>query len=147
MPRPPIEVADVIRTTGESFFERRPKWFSWLHLKVLHAILCCRTAALGGHADACSKCGHRAISYNSCRNRHCPKCHAGARERWLEKRCRELLPTPYVHAVFTLPRELAPLALQNKKVVYDLLFRTSAETLLEVARDPKPLGAEIGVLS
>jgi hypothetical protein len=102
---------------------------------------------LGGHLDECTRCGHRVISFNSCRNRHCPKCQTGARERWLEKRRRELLSTPYVHVVFTLPRHLAPLALQNKKVVYDLLFRTSAETLLEVARDPKHLGAEIGFFS
>jgi len=102
---------------------------------------------LGGHLDECTRCGHRAISYNSCRNRHCPKCQAGARDRWLEKRRRELLPTPYVHVVFTLPHQLAPLALQNKKIVYDLLFRSSAETLLEIARDPKHLGAEIGFFS
>jgi hypothetical protein len=129
MPRPPVEVADVIRTAGESFFECRPKWFSWLHLKVLNAILCCRTAALGGHVDACSKCGHEAVSYNSCRNRHCPKCQANARDRWLEARGKELLPTRYVHVVFTLPRQLAPLALQNKREIYTLLFRASAETL------------------
>jgi Putative transposase/Transposase zinc-binding domain len=147
MPRPPIEVADVIRTAGESFFECRPKWFSWLHLKVLNAILCCRTAALGGHADACSKCGHEVVSYNSCRNRHCPKCQANARDRWLEARSEELLPTRYVHVVFTLPRQLAPLALQNKREIYGLLFRASAETLIEVARDPKCLGAEIGFFS
>src|SRR6266853_1558659 len=147
MPRPPVEVADVIRTAGESFFESRPKWFSWLHLKVLQAILCCRTAALGGHADACSKCEHEAISYNSCRNRHCPKCQANARDRWLEARGKELLPTRYVHVVFMLPRQLSPLALQNKREVYALLFRASAETLLQVARDPKRLGAEIGFFS
>src|SRR5207245_6680068 len=144
MPRRPVEVADVIRTAGESFFESRPKWFSWLHLKVLHAILWCRTAALGGHADACSKCGHEASSYNSCRDRHCPKCQANARHRWLEARRKELLPTRYVHVVFTLPHELAPLALQNKKILYHLLLQTSAETLLQVARDPQHLGAEIG---
>jgi len=147
MLRPPVEVADVIRTAGESFFEHRPKWFCWLHLKVLHAILCCRTAALGGHVDACSKCGHEAVSYNSCRNRHCPKCQANARDRWLEARGKELLPTRYVHVVFTLPRQLAPLALQNKRQIYGLLFRASAETLIEVARDPKRLGAEIGFFS
>jgi len=114
---------------------------------VLLAIVRCRTAALGGHLDECTRCGHRAISYNSCRNRHCPKCQAGARDRWLAARRQELLPTPYVHVVFTLPRHLAPLVLQNKKVIYDLLFRTSAETLLEVARDPQHLGAEIGFFS
>jgi hypothetical protein len=137
----------VIRTAGESFFEYRPKWFSWLHLKVLNAILRCRTAALGGHADACSKCGHEVVSYNSCRNRHCPKCQANARDRWLEARSEELLPTRYVHVVFTLPRQPAPLTLQNKREIYGLLFRASAETLIEVARDPKRLGAEIGFFS
>src|ERR1700722_5838640 len=147
MDRPPLEVADLIRTAGATFIERNRKWISWKHVKVLLAIARCRTAALGGHLDECTRCGHRAISYNSCRNRHCPKCQAGARERWLEKRRQELLPTPYVHVVFTLPRPLAPLALQNKKVVYDLLFRTSAQTLLEVAHDQKHLGAEIGFFS
>ena len=147
MDRPPLEVADLVRTAGDAFIERSRKWITWKHVKVLLAIARCRTAALGGHLDECTRCRHRAISYNSCRNRHCPKCQAGARDRWLEKRRRELLPTPYVHVVFTLPRQLAPLALQNKKVVYDLLFRTSAETLLEVARDSKHLGAEIGFFS
>src|SRR5450759_2640659 len=147
MPRPPVEVADVIRAAGESFFERSPKWFTWLHLKVLNAILRCRTAALGGHVDACSGCGHQAISFNSCRNRHCPKCQANARDRWLEARGKELLPTRYVHVVFTLPRHLSLLALQNKREIYALLFRASAETLLEVSRDPKHLGAEIGFFS
>src|SRR6202158_4864842 len=147
MDRPPLEVADLVRAAGDAFIERSRKWISWKHVKVLLAIARCRTAALGGHLDECTRCGHRAISYNSCRNRHCPKCQAGARERWLEKRRRELLPTQYVHVVFTLPRHLAPLVLQNKKVIYDLLFRTSAETLLEVARDPQHLGAEIGFFS
>jgi Putative transposase/Transposase zinc-binding domain len=147
MSRPPLEVADLVRAAGEAFIERSRKWIRWKHVKVLVAILRCRTAALGGHLDKCTRCGHRAISYNSCRNRHCPKCQAGARDRWLEKRRRELLPTPYVHVVFTLPRHLAALVLQNKKVIYDLLFRTSAETLLEVARDPQHLGAEIGFFS
>ena len=107
----------------------------------------CRTAALGGHRDQCSDCGHTAISYNSCRNRHCPRCQDNARLRWLQARERELLPTPYVHVVFTLPRELAPLALQNKRLIYNLLFHASAETLLEIARDPRHLGAEIGFFS
>ena len=116
--------------------------------KVLQAITRCRTAALGGHIDECTRCGHRAaISYNSCRNRHCPKCQTSARERWIQARCRELLPTPYVHVVFTLPPQLASLALQNKKVIYGLLLRASAETLLEVARNPRHLGAEIGFFS
>ncbi len=145
MSRPPLEVADLIRTAGATFIERNRKWISWKHVKVLLAIARCRTAALGGHLDECTRCGHRAtISYNSCRNRHCPKCQTAAREQWIAARQRELLPTRYVHVVFTLPHRLAPLALQNKKVLYDLLFRASAETLLEVAHDPRHLGAEIG---
>jgi hypothetical protein len=145
MSRPPLEMADLIRTAGAAFLERNRQWLSWKHIKVLLAIARCRTAALGGHLDQCTRCGHRAtISYNSCRNRHCPKCQTAARERWIAARQRELLPTRYVHVVFTLPPQFAPLALQNKKVIYDLLFRASAETLLEVARDPKHLGAEIG---
>jgi predicted Zn-ribbon and HTH transcriptional regulator len=147
MSRPPLEVADLIRTAGTAFLERNRHWLSWKHVKVLRAIARCRTAALGGHLDECTRCGYRAISYNSCRNRHCPKCQTAARERWIAARRRELLPTRYVHVVFTLPRELAPLALQNKKFIYDLLFRASAETLLEVARDSKHLGAEIGFFS
>src|SRR5580698_1072908 len=145
MSRPPLEVADLIRSAGAAFIERNRQWLSWKHVKVLLAIAHCRTAALGGHLDQCTRCGHRAaISYNSCRNRHCPKCQTSARERWIAARQRELLPTRYVHVVFTLPRELAPLLLQNRKIVYGLLFRSSAETLLEVARDPRHLGAEIG---
>src|ERR1700681_824245 len=148
MARPPLEVADLVRAAGDAFIERNRHWLRWKHIKVLLAIRRCRTAALGGHLDECTRCGHRAtISYNSCRNRHCPKCQTAARERWIAARQRELLPTRYVHAVFTLPPQLAPLALQNKKVIYDLLFRASAETLLEVARDPKHLGAEIGFFS
>src|SRR6202140_2686109 len=145
MSRPPLEVADLIRGAGAAFIERNRQWLSWKHIKVLLAIARCRTAALGGHLDQCTRCGHRAtISYTSCRNRHCPKCQTAARERWIAARQRELLPTRYVHVVFTLPSQLAPLVLQNKKVIYDLLFRASAETLLEVARDPRHLGAELG---
>jgi hypothetical protein len=147
MSRPPLEVADLIRAAGTGFLERNRHWLSWKHIKVLRAIRRCRTADLGGHLDQCTRCGHRAISYNSCRNRHCPKCQTGARGRWIAAREKELLPTRYVHVVFTLPRHLAPLVLQNKKVVYDLLLRISAETLLEVARDPQRLGAEIGFFS
>jgi hypothetical protein len=147
MSRPPLEVADIIRAAGDAFIERNRHWLGWKHVKVLLAIARCRTAALGGHLDQCTRCGHRAISFNSCRNRHCPKCQTAARERWIAARQRELLPTPYAHVVFTLPSRLAPLVLQNKKVLYDLLFRISAETLLEVARDPKHLGAEIGFFS
>jgi ribosome modulation factor len=121
---------------------------SGLHRKVLSAIERCRTAALGGHRDQCSQCGYQtAISYNSCRNRHCPKCQTNARNKWLAARQQELLSVPYVHVVFTLPHELSALALHNKKILYALLFRASAATLLEVAADPKHLGAEIGFLS
>jgi hypothetical protein len=147
MNRPPLEMADIVRFAGQSFLQRSQRWINWQHQKVLLAITRCRTAALGGHRDRCSDCGHTAVSYNSCRNRHCPKCQGNARQRWLEARERELLPTPYVHVVFTLPRELASLALQNKQVIYSLLFQTSAETLLEIARDPQHLGAEIGFFS
>src|ERR1700752_2559865 len=148
MSRPQFEVADIIRSAGADFIERNRSCLRWTHLKVLLAIARCRTAALGGHIDECTRCGHRAtISYNSCRNRHCPKCQTGARERWIAARRRELLPTPYVHIVFTLPPQLASLVLQNKKVVYSLLLRASAETLLEVARNPTHLGAEIGFFS
>src|SRR3972149_2181914 len=147
MNRPPLEVADLIRVAGQRFVERSRHWLTGQHRKVLAAIERCRTATLGGHLDECSRCGHRAISYNSCRNRHCPKCQANARDRWIEARRKELLPTRYVHVVFTLPHLLAPLALQNKKLVYDLLFRASAATLLDLARDPRHLGAAIGFFS
>ena len=111
MTRPALEVADLIRTAGVAFIWRSRRWIRWTHIKVLWAIARCRTAALGGHIDECTLCGHRAtISYNSCRNRHCPKCQTGARERWLEARRRELLPSRYVHVVFTLPPQLAPMA-------------------------------------
>jgi hypothetical protein len=145
--KPPFEVADIIRAHGNSFVERNRSWLTWFHLRVLFAIEHCRTAALGGHLDRCRQCGHEAISFNSCRSRHCPKCQTNARNRWLADRDKELLPVKYVHVVFTIPHELAWLALQNKKIVYDLLFRASAATLLEVAADPKHLGAEIGFLS
>jgi hypothetical protein len=147
MPQPPVEVADIIRAASAAFFDGSCKWLTWFHVKVLTAILYCRTSALGGHVDACSRCGYQAISYNSCRNRHCPKCQSNARDRWLDARCRDLLPTRYVHVVFTLPHQLAPLALQNKREIYGLLFRASAETLIEVASNPKHLGAEIGFFS
>ena len=147
MSRPPFEVADIIRAAAGSFFEKHRSWLNGLHRKVLSAILRCRTAALGGHRDRCSRCGHQAISYNSCRNRHCPKCQSNARDKWLAAREDELLNVPYVHVVFTLPHELAPLVFHNKKLLYGLLFRASSATLLEVAADPRHLGAEIGFLS
>ena len=111
MSRPPLEVADLVRAAGEAFIERNRQWIRWKHVKVLLAIARCRTAALGGHIDECTRCGHRAISYNSCRNRHCPKCQAGARERWIAARQKELLPTRYLHVVFTLPRGIRRLCL------------------------------------
>jgi hypothetical protein len=145
--RPPFEVADIVRQYGTRFIETHRAWLTAQHLRVLRAIAHCRTAALGAHLDRCAACGHRVISYNSCRNRHCPKCLTHARDQWLAERERELLPVGYAHVVFTLPHALAALALQNKRVVYDLLFQASATTLLEVARTPKHLGAALGFLS
>ena len=148
MNRPPLEVADIIRAAGKDFIEKQRSGLTGLQRKVLSAIEHCRTAALGGHRDRCSRCGFTvAISYNSCRNRHCPKCRTNARDKWLAARQRELLAVPYVHVVFTLPHALAPLAFHNKKLLYNLLFQASAATLLEIAADPKHLGAEIGFLS
>jgi hypothetical protein len=147
MNRPPLEVADIIRAAGDHFIDRNERHLAWPQLKVLRAIRNCRTQSLGGHLDRCSGCGHEAISYNSCRNRHCPKCQTNAREQWLAKRSEDLLPVPYFHVVFTLPHDLSGLALQNKKLLYDLLFRAAAETLIEIAADPKYLGADIGFLA
>jgi hypothetical protein len=145
--RPPFEGADIIRQHGDRFIETHGAWLTTQHRRVLRALARCRTAALGGHLDRCVACDHRAISYNSCRNRHCPKCLTSARDQWLAARRDELLPVGYHHVVFTLPHELSWLALQNKKIVYDLLFRASAATLLDIAADPKHLGAAIGFLS
>jgi hypothetical protein len=148
MPHPPLEVADLVRAAGEDFFVRSRQWLRSQHLKVLSAIARCRTSALGGHRLRCDGCNHEPpIVYNSCLDRHCPKCQAGARKRWLEARRKELLPARYLHVVFTLPRVLSQLALQNKELIYSLLLRAGAQTLLEVARDPRHLGAEIGFLS
>jgi Putative transposase/Transposase zinc-binding domain len=141
-----VEVADVLHAQGQHFLDQHP-WLSVQQRTVLRALTRCRTAALGGHVDQCGACGHRAISYNSCRNRHCPKCQAQARERWLAARERELLDVSYVHVVFTLPHALNPLCRRNAARLYHLLFRASAATLLEVAADPKHLGAAIGFLS
>jgi hypothetical protein len=145
--RPPCEVADVIRKAGTRFIERNRASLTWAQVKVLNAIARCRTAALGGHRDQCAHCGYQAISYNSCRNRHCPKCQTNAREKWLRARERELLPVSYFHLVFSVPHALVPLIWQNKKVLFRLLFEASAATLLEIAADPKHLGAETGCLS
>ena len=147
MSRPTFEVADIVRTHGRPFIDRYGSQLSFPQLKALNAIARCRTAELGGHIDDCPCCGHAAISYNSCRNRHCPKCQAQARQRWLTAREAELLATRYFHVVFTVPHELAPLCQRNQRVLYNLLFRTSTETMLEIAADPKHLGAEIGFLS
>jgi hypothetical protein len=141
-----VEVADVLHAQGDRFVERHP-WLSVQQRTVLRALMRCRTAALGGHVDHCGACGHRAISYNSCRNRHCPKCQAQARQRWLTARERELLDVSYVHVVFTLPHALVPLCHRNAALIYNLLFQASAATLLEVAADPRHLGAAIGFLS
>jgi Putative transposase/Transposase zinc-binding domain len=146
MSRPAVEVADILHAQGHTFVEQHP-WLSVQQRSVLRAIARCRTAALGGHLDRCDACGHQAISYNSCRNRHCPKCQAQARERWLHARERELLDVPYVHVVFTLPHALLPLTYRNSARLYAWLFQASAATLREVAADPRHLGAEIGVLS
>ena len=147
MIRPTLEVADILRVQGERFLDRYRSSFDFQQLKAFRAIQRCRTAALGGHRDACPRCGYQAISYNSCRNRHCPKCQAQARERWITARERELLDTSYFHVVFTVPHELNVLALQNPRLFYDLLFTTTAQTLLEIASDPKHLGAQIGVIA
>jgi hypothetical protein len=146
MSRPTLEVADIIRAAGDSFWLTYGARLARPHRKVLDAIAQCRTTALGGHRDQCVRCGHQAISYNSCRNRHCPKCQGNARFKWLQSRSAELLPVPYFHVIFTLPHELSALALGNKRIIYDLLYRVSAEALLELARDPKHLGADIGFL-
>ena len=147
MTRPPFEVADVIRIAGDSFRERYGASLTSPQQKVLDAIVGCRTAALGGHRDQCASCGHQAISYNSCRNRHCPKCQTGARDQWLAKRQKELLPVGYYHLVFSVPHTLVPLMWQNQRLLFALLFEASAATLLKVAANPKHLGAGIGFLS
>ncbi len=147
MTRPTLEVADILRSHGNRFLERYRSSFDFQQLKAFRAIQRCRTAALGGHRDACPSCGYQAISYNSCRNRHCPKCQAQARERWLAAREGDLLDTGYFHVVFTVPHALNVLALENPRLFYDLLFTATAQTLLEIASDPKHLGAEIGVIA
>jgi Putative transposase/Transposase zinc-binding domain len=147
MTRPPVEVADILRIQGDCFRQQNCSWLGYQQLGVLRAITRCRTAALGGHLDFCSRCDLQAISYNSCRNRHCPKCQAQARQRWLARREQDLLPVPYFHVVFTLPHALNSLCQRYPRLLYDLLFRASAQTMLEVAADPKHLGAKIGFLS
>jgi hypothetical protein len=142
-----LEVADIVRRFGPAFRERHHGQLSRAQLRTLGAIESCRTAALGGHVYECAQCKARKIVYNSCRNRHCPKCQSLEKERWLEQRRAELLPVPYFHVVFTLPEKLNPLALSHPRFLYNLLFRCASETLLEIAADRKHLGARLGVLA
>ncbi len=144
MPRPRLEIADIFRAHGPAWRRTHAGHVSLTQLKVMSAIEACRTEALGGHVAGCARCGHRHIAYNSCKNRHCPKCQGPAARDWMAARAEDLLPVEYFHVVFTLPAEIAPIAYQNKAIVYDLLFRTAAETLLTIAADPRHLGARIG---
>jgi hypothetical protein len=145
MARPHLEVADVLNAYGDAYIAHHRGHLSRGQLKVMGAIRACRTAALGGHVARCEGCYHVEIAYNSCRNRHCPKCQGQVARAWLEQRQADLLPVPYYHVVFTLPAPVAAVAFQNKAVVYDLLFRTAADTLLTIAADPRHLGARIGL--
>jgi predicted Zn-ribbon and HTH transcriptional regulator len=145
MSRPALEVADIFRNHGAAWRSANAGHVSLDQLKVMSAIERCRTAALGGHVARCEKCSHTVITYNSCRNRHCPKCQGAAAKQWLTERQAELLPAPYFHVVFTLPGLIADIAYQNKAVIYDLLFRAAADTMLTIAADPKHLGASIGI--
>jgi Putative transposase/Transposase zinc-binding domain len=147
MSRPVLEVADIFRDQGPAWRAANAGHVSLDQLKVMSAIERCRTAALGGHVPRCQECSHTAISYNSCRNRHCPKCQGAAAKEWLAAREAELLPVPYFHVVFSLPAPIADIAYQNKAAIYDLLFKASSDTMLIIAADPKHLGARIGILS
>jgi hypothetical protein len=147
MARPALEVADIFRDHGAAWREANAGHVSLGQFKVMSAIESCRTAALGGHVARCEDCSHTVIAYNSCRNRHCPKCQGAAAKEWLAEREADLLPVPYYHVLFTLPAQIADIAYQNKAVIYDLLFTASAETLTTIAADPKHLGARIGVTS
>jgi hypothetical protein len=142
--RPKLEVADILRRYGAAYRAEHEACLSSMQRRVMRAITACRTAALGGHLEACDRCDHRRIAYNSCRNRHCPKCQSLARAAWLEQRQTELLDCPYFHVVFTLPEKIAAIAYQNKAVLYNLLFAATADTLRTLAADPRHLGAEIG---
>jgi Transposase zinc-binding domain len=142
-----LEVADVFREHREEFLKLWGHTMSAQQRRALRDIGACRTAALGGHVEECDQCAHRLIAYNSCRHRHCPRCQSTARDAWLAERAKELLPVPYCHVVFTIPEQLAPLALQNQRVCYGLLFRAVSETLQEIAADPRQLGAKIGFLA
>lgn len=143
--RASLEIADIFRSAGPAYRSAHAGHLSLGQLKVMTAIENCRTAALGGHVEACDECGHWRIAYNSCRNRHCPKCQGAAARTWLAAREADLLPVGYFHVVFTVPAEIADIAWQNKAVVYDLLFRAAADTMLTIAADPKHLGARVGI--
>ncbi len=143
--RPALEVADIFRRHGPAWRAAHAGHVSLGQLKVMAAIEACRTAALGGHIEGCEDCGHRRIAYNSCRNRHCPKCQGAAAREWLAAREADLLPVGYFHVVFSLPAEIADIARDNKAVIYDLLFRAASETMMTIAADPKHLGARIGI--
>jgi hypothetical protein len=145
--RPNLELADVFKALDADFSKTDTQSPSYEQRRVLRDIIQCRTAALGGHVEQCTQCSHQQIAYNSCRNRHCPKCQAAARKEWTQKSAAELLPVEYFHVVFTLPDQLSPLALQNKRVIYGLLFQAASESLLKIAADPKHLGAVIGFLA
>jgi len=147
MTRPRLEVAEVIRSCRDAFLQRYGACLTPEQRRALDDLTACRTAALGGHVLECPECGHQEVSYNSCGNRHCPKCQATAAARWLEAQAADLLETPYFHVVFTLPSALGPVAQHNPRAVYGLLMRAAAATLLEVAANPKHLGAEVGVLA
>ena len=145
MPRPALEVADILRDHGPAWRKANAGHVSLGQMKVMSAIEHCRTAALGGHVARCEECEHTRIAYNSCRNRHCPKCQGAAAKDWLAERQAELLPVPYFHVVFTLPAPIADIAYQNKAVIYAILFKAAAETLITIAADPRHLGARIGL--
>src|ERR1700690_5405 len=147
MTRPALEVADIFRDHGAAWRHANRGHVSLLQLKVMSAVENCRTAALGGHVARCEDCAHTTIAYNSCRNRHCPKCQGAAARQWMAAREAELLPIPYFHVVFTLPSAIGDIAYHNKAVIYDLLFKASAETMLTIAADRKHLGARIGITS
>jgi len=142
-----LEVADVFREYGEEFLKQWGHTLSPQQRKALRDIGVCRTAVLGGHVEECDDCAHRLIAYNSCRNRHCPRCQSAARDQWLAERAKELLPVPYCHVVFTIPQQLAPLVLQNQRVCYSLLFRAVSETLQEIAAESRHLRAKVGFLA
>ena len=147
MTAPALELADIFRSHGPAYLAMFGDSLSAQQKRALRDISLCRTAALGGHVDQCDECGHRTISYCSCRNRHCPKCGSADRTAWLSQRAADLLPVEYFHVVFTLPQSLVPVALQNQRVVYGILFKAASETLLQIGADPKHLGARIGFLA